>query len=91
MGKSHETPSYHLNMAVFYVSSNNHSKKWILASVALTDAYSDIILSRQAMQCTPATMVFYKHTAGVFLKRIEEQGVTSPEQIDTRLVRQYLA
>ena len=66
-------------------------QKWILASLALTDAYTDFILSRQAMQCTPATLDFYKHTAGVFLKWVERQGVTLPEQVDARLVRQYLA
>lgn len=66
-------------------------QKWILASLALTDAYTDFILSRQAMQCSPATLEFYKHTAGVFLNWVESQGVTSPEQVDARLVRQYLA
>ena len=66
-------------------------QKWILASLALTDAYTDFILSRQAMRCTPATLDFYKYTAGVFLKWVEGQSVTSPEQIDARLVRQYLA
>lgn len=66
-------------------------QKWILASLALTDAYTDFILSRQAMQCTPATLDFYKYTAGVFLKWVEGQSVTSPEQVDARLVRQYLA
>lgn len=43
------------------------------------------------MQCTPSTLDFYKHTAGVFLKWVEGQGITSPEQVDARLVRQYLA
>jgi site-specific recombinase XerD len=66
-------------------------QKWILASLALTDAYTDFILSRQAMQCRPATLDFYKYTAGVFLKWVEGQGVTSPVQVDTRIVRQYLA
>jgi hypothetical protein len=41
--------------------------KWMLASVALADVYTDFILSRQAMNCTTATMEFYKHTAGMFL------------------------
>ncbi len=50
--------------------------KWTLASVALTDGYTDFILSRQAMQCSPATLQFYRHTAGAFLKWIELQGVT---------------
>ncbi|MGD0879037.1 MAG: tyrosine-type recombinase/integrase [Anaerolineales bacterium] len=66
-------------------------QKWILASLVLTDAYTDFILSRQAMQCTPATLDFYKYTAGVFLKWVEGQSVISPEQVDSRIVRQYLA
>jgi len=65
--------------------------KWTLASVALTDAYTDFILSRQAMNCTPATLEFYKHTAGAFLSWIESQGVTQPEGVTARYVRQYLA
>jgi len=43
------------------------------------------------MQCSPATFDFYKYTAGMFLKWAEEQGITSPDQVDARLVRQYLA
>ena len=52
-----------------------------LASVALSDAYADFILSRQAMQCSPATLKFYKYTAGAFLRWIEGQGVTSPDGV----------
>jgi len=66
-------------------------QKWTLASVALTDAYTDFILSRQAMNCTPATMDFYKYTAGVFLSWVELQGVTDPSDVTARHVRQYLA
>lgn len=66
-------------------------QKWTLASVALDDAYTDFILSRQAMQCTPATLAFYKFTAGVFLRWVEERGISSPDQIDARQVREYLA
>jgi len=66
-------------------------QKWYLASLALTDAYTDFILSRQAMQCTPSTIDFYKRTAGVFLNWVEGQSITSPEQINARFVRQYLA
>jgi integrase/recombinase XerD len=65
--------------------------RWTLASVDLQDAYTDFVLSRQAMNCTPATLDFYKYTTGVFLSWSETQGVTSPEQITARLVRQYLA
>ncbi len=64
---------------------------WTLASIALQDAYTDFILSRQAMNCTPATISFYRHTAGVFLAWCEEQGVTGPEMLSGRFVRQYLA
>lgn len=64
---------------------------WNLASVALTDAYTDFILSRQAMNCTPATLAFYRYTAGAFLSWVESQDVTGPEQVTARHVRQYLA
>jgi len=67
------------------------SPSWKLASVQLQDAYTDYILSRQAMQCTTATLTFYKYTAGVFLNWIESQSKTSPEQVDAHYVRQYFA
>ena len=76
---------------VFMSPRTATQQKWYLASLALTDAYTDFILSRQAMQCAPTTLDFYKHTAGVFLHWVEEQSVTSPEQVNARLVRQYLA
>lgn len=65
--------------------------RWYLASIALTDAYTDFILSRQAKNCTPATLEFYKYTAGVFLSWAEAQGITAPEEVTARVVRQYLA
>lgn len=65
--------------------------KWTLASIALTDAYTDFILSRQAMNRAPATLEFYKHTAGTLLLWIEEQGITTPEEVTVRYIRQYLA
>jgi hypothetical protein len=46
-------------------------QKWTLASLALTDAYTDFILNRQAIQCTSAALDFYKYTAGVFFKWVE--------------------
>ncbi len=66
-------------------------KRRYLASLALVDAYTDFILSRQAMNCTPATMAFYSHTAGAFLSWIEQQNVHNPEEVTARHVRQYLA
>ena len=62
-----------------------------LASVELADAYTDFVLSRQAMQCTKATMEFYKYTACKFLTWAERKGARNPQQIDAYLVRQYLA
>jgi len=65
--------------------------QWNLASLVLTDAYTDFILSRKAMNCTPATIRFYRFTAGAFLSWCETQGITSPEEVTARQVRQYLA
>jgi len=65
--------------------------KWTLASFALHDAYTDFILSRQAMQCTPATLEFYRHTAGKFISWLESQSVNSPQELTARLIRQYIA
>jgi site-specific recombinase XerD len=62
-----------------------------LASPALADAYLDFILSRQAMNCTPATLEHYTHTALAFLLWAEEQGITTPSEITAKLVRQYIA
>ncbi len=67
------------------------SRGWSLASVALHDAYTDFILSRQAMNCTSVTLSFYRFTAGKFLEWIEAQNITSPEQVTARHVRQFLA
>jgi len=64
---------------------------WSLASAALHDAYTDFILSRQAMNCTPVTMSFYRFTAGKFLEWIEGQNLTTPDQVTARHVRQFLA
>ncbi len=65
--------------------------KWLLASVALTDAYTDFTLSRQAMGCTPATLMFYHYGAGRFTVWLEQQGVTAPADVTARHVRAYLA
>ena len=67
------------------------SVRWNLASLALNDAYTDFILSKQAMNCTPVTIRFYRFTAGAFLSWCEAQGITSPEEVTARHVRQYLA
>ena len=43
------------------------------------------------MNCTHATLEFYKYTVGKFLEWIEQRGVTSPEQVIARYVREYIA
>ena len=78
-------------MAVFFMSSTIVSQKWSLASYVLRDAWTDFILSRQATRATPATLDFYHYTAGMFLSWVEGQGITEPNQVDARLVRQYIA
>jgi site-specific recombinase XerD len=66
-------------------------QKWALASYLLQDAYTDFILSRQAMLCSPNTINFYHYTAGKFLKYLEENGITSPDRTSARHVREYLS
>jgi integrase/recombinase XerD len=66
-------------------------QKFTLASTDLLDAYTDFMLSRQAMNCTPATLTFYQYTAGVFLVWCEEQSIATPEEVTARYIRQYLA
>lgn len=73
-----------------FMSLTRTNPKWTLASVALTDAYTDFVLSCQAMNCTPATLEFYKNPAGAFLSWVENMGVTDPAGVTARYVQQYL-
>ena len=73
------------------MSQTKTGQAWALASAALTDAYTDFILSRQAMNCSTFTMSFYRFTAGKFLQWIESQGITDPAEISARHVRAFLA
>ena len=65
--------------------------EWALASIFLDDAYTDFILSRQAMLCKPSTIRFYGFTAGKFVQWLKENGVNAPEEITARHIRAYLA
>jgi integrase/recombinase XerD len=67
------------------------TQKWTLASIALTDTYTDFILSRQAMRCTTETLTFYKFTAGKFVLWLESQSINAPGEVVVRHVRAYLA
>jgi len=66
-------------------------QKWALASYALSDAYTDFILSRQAMLCSPRTVSWYSFTLGKVLNWLLENGVTTPDEIQARHIRAYLS
>jgi integrase/recombinase XerD len=66
-------------------------QKWALASYALNDAYTDFILSRQAMLCSPRTISWYTFMFGKVIGWLIENGVTAPEEIQARHVRAYLS
>ena len=73
--------------------SQNTIKKteWTLASICLDDAFTDFILSRQAMLCKPSTLRFYQFTTGRFVRWLKENSITDPDEITARHVRAYLA
>jgi site-specific recombinase XerD len=64
---------------------------WQLTSLSLQDAYTDFMLSRQAMNCTKSTLEFYSYAIGNFIQWIESQGITQPEEITARYMRAYIA
>ncbi len=61
-----------------------------IESYSLANAYTDFILSRQAMQCTAATIRNYQFLLGKFIAWLEAQGCTAPQEVTARIVRQYL-
>ncbi|MQC26409.1 MAG: hypothetical protein DWG76_03035 [Chloroflexi bacterium] len=73
--------------------STETSKKqeWALASIDLHVAFTDFILSRQAMLCSPATVKWYSWTLGKFLEHLKDQDIDAPLEIQARHVRQYLS
>lgn len=66
-------------------------QKWALASYALNDAYTDFILSRQAMLCSPRTINWYTFTLGKVMNWLVENCVLAPEEIQARHIRAYLS
>ncbi|MGH2619281.1 MAG: tyrosine-type recombinase/integrase [Anaerolineales bacterium] len=57
----------------------------------LRDAYLDFRLSREAMNCSPQTMQFYRFTAGRFVAWLEAEGITNPADLRSQHVRAYLS
>ena len=72
-------------------SQTQKRREWALASVVLNDAYTDFILSRKALLCSPATIKWYSWTLWKVLTWFEGQGVQEPNGISARLVRAYLS
>jgi len=89
--QTQEIPSYRKDVAVFFMPTAKTKQEWSRASVELRDAYTYFMLSRQAMNCTPSTLAFYRYTAWKFLEWIEYRGHTSPEEVTARYVREYIA
>lgn len=69
----------------------NTKPKWASASYAIQDAYTDFILSRQAMLCSLRTIEWYQWTLGRILGWLEINDVDSTEKITARHIRAYLA
>ena len=61
------------------------------ASAPLNDAFTDFILSRQAMLCSSRTLAWYSFTLGKVLQWLADNGVSSPAEITARHIRAYLS
>lgn len=57
----------------------------------LQTAFEDFGLSRQAMHCTPATLEFYRYSAGAFLSWLQARGIDDPKAVAVGHVREWLA
>jgi integrase/recombinase XerD len=64
---------------------------WVSASPELFDAFSDFIMSRQAMMCRERTIAWYSFTLSQVMDWMVRNGVTHPADITAREVREYLA
>lgn len=66
-------------------------KTCTLTSPDLSDAYTDFILSRQAMNSSAATLEFYYYTCGKFLEWAEKTfEIGKPDDLLSRHVREYI-
>jgi len=58
----------------------------------LREEYNNFIVSRQAKRCSTATINFYQYTARTFIIWAEQKdGISKPRQINSNLVRAFLA
>ncbi len=54
-------------------------------------AFSDFMLSREAMLCTPSTLEWYRYTAGFFIDWLLSNKIRMPSEIKAKHVRTYLS
>lgn len=66
-------------------------EEWASASRSLHEAYTDFILSRQAMLCGERTIAWYSFTLGKVLQWLIENEVSEPQKISARHIRAYLS
>lgn len=78
-------------MVVFSMFKKNARPAWTIDCQTLHLPFMDFILSREAMRCSPKTIVWYRYTAGMFIVWVEKQGVTNPDQITASYIRRYIA
>ncbi|HLO30791.1 MAG TPA: tyrosine-type recombinase/integrase [Anaerolineales bacterium] len=69
----------------------NPNLAWASASRSLYEAYTDFLLSRQAIMCTERTISWYAFTLDKVMAWMVANGVTSPPEISARHVRAYLS
>lgn len=68
-----------------------YNQKEASASISLDEAFTDFILSREAMLCRPRTIGFYRFTLGKFMDWLAEAAVVWAEEISARHIRMYLS
>jgi len=56
----------------------------------LQAALDAFLLSREAMRCTPKTLIHYRYTCGNFASFLAEHGIDTPDAITPHDVRAYL-
>lgn len=53
-------------------------------------AAQSFMLSREAMRCTEATLIWYRKYVGALVTYLTERGITAPEQVKPDTLRAYL-
>jgi integrase/recombinase XerD len=69
----------------------NTMEDYYYPSNDLYEAFTDFMLSRQAMYCSPRTLAWYKFTLGKVMEWFGENGITCPGDIHTFHIRSFLA